>query len=64
MTVFWDVVPYSLAEIDRHFKEAYCPHHQDDRLDDGGSKYVWKVSQFLPDYTAQHPRRQSSSAGQ
>jgi hypothetical protein len=23
-----------------------------DRLDDGGSKYLWNVGQFLPDYTA------------
>jgi hypothetical protein len=28
---------------------------------DGGSKHLWNVGQFLPDYTAQHPRRQSSS---
>jgi hypothetical protein len=26
-----------------------------------GSKHIWNVGQFLPDYTAQHPRRQSSS---
>jgi hypothetical protein len=25
--------------------------------DDGGSKHLWNVGQFLPDYTAQHPRR-------
>jgi hypothetical protein len=33
---------------------TYCP-------DDGGSKHVWNVSKLLPDYTAQQPRRQSSS---
>jgi hypothetical protein len=30
MTVFWDAVPYSLVETDRHFKGAYSLHHQDD----------------------------------
>jgi hypothetical protein len=33
---------------------THCP-------DDGGSKLLWNVSRFLPDYMAQHPRRQSSS---
>jgi hypothetical protein len=28
--------------------------------DDGGSKHLWNVSQLLQDYTAQHPRTQSS----
>jgi hypothetical protein len=28
--------------------------------DDGGSKHLWNVGQFLRDYTAQHPRRLSS----
>jgi hypothetical protein len=32
-----------------------------DRPDDGGSKHIWSVGKLLPDYTAQHPRRQSSS---
>jgi hypothetical protein len=30
-------------------------------VSDSGSRHLWNVSQFLPDYTAQHPRRQSSS---
>jgi hypothetical protein len=30
-------------------------------LDYGGSRHHWDVSQYLPDYTAQHPRRQLSS---
>jgi hypothetical protein len=37
-------VPCSLVEIDRCFGGAH--HH-----DDGGSKHLWKVRQFLPDYT-------------
>jgi hypothetical protein len=27
MTVFWDVTPCSLVEIDRIFRGAYCLHH-------------------------------------
>jgi hypothetical protein len=30
------------------------------RPDDRGSNYIRKVGHFLRDYTAQHPRRQSS----
>jgi hypothetical protein len=45
MTVFWDVTPCS---------DEYHP-------DDGGSKHLWNIRKLLPDYTAQHSRRQSSS---
>jgi hypothetical protein len=31
------------------------------RPDDGGIKHLWNVGKLLLDYTAQHPRRQSSS---
>jgi hypothetical protein len=27
MTVFWDVVPRSMIDIDRRFRIAYCLHH-------------------------------------
>jgi hypothetical protein len=44
MTVFWDIVLYSLE----HFRgAAYCLHHQGDE-----SKSVGKL---LPDYMAQIP---------
>jgi hypothetical protein len=33
----------------------------DHRPDDGGSKHLWNISQFLPNYTTQHPKRQSFS---
>jgi hypothetical protein len=46
-TVFWDVELCSLVDIGRLFRGAYCLHHQ------GG--------QHLPAYTAQHPKKQSSS---
>jgi hypothetical protein len=29
LTVFWDVVPYSLVEAYRRFRGACCLHHQD-----------------------------------
>jgi hypothetical protein len=32
MTVFWDIVPCSLVDIDRHFRDAYCLHCQGDHL--------------------------------
>jgi hypothetical protein len=58
MAVFWDVAPCSLVDTDRHFRGAYCLQH---RTDNGGSKVLWNVGQYLPDYTAQHRRRQPSS---
>jgi hypothetical protein len=51
ITVTWDVGPCSLAEVYRRFRGACCLHHQDDD----------SVGNLLPDYTAQHPRRQSST---
>jgi hypothetical protein len=59
MAVFWVVAPYSLVEIYRRFKGTCCLHHH--RPDDGGSKDLWNVDKFLPDYTALQPRRQPSS---
>jgi hypothetical protein len=47
--VFWEAVSCSLVEIDRRFRGAYCLHLQGDG--DG---------QFLPEYMAQHRRRQTS----
>jgi hypothetical protein len=32
MTLFWYVAPCSLEEIDRHFRGAYCLHHQGELL--------------------------------
>jgi hypothetical protein len=58
MTVFCDVAPWRLVEVYPRFRGAFCFHH---RPDDGGSKHLWNVFKILPDYTAQHPTRQSSS---
>jgi hypothetical protein len=59
MTVFWDVALCSLVETNRRFRDTHCLHYQGD---DGGSKHLLNVGQFLRDYMAQHPTRQSSSA--
>jgi hypothetical protein len=45
ITIFWDAVSCSLVEVYQRFR---------------GSKHLWNVGRFLPDYMAQHPRRQSS----
>jgi hypothetical protein len=52
MSVFWDVAPCSLVEIDVLDLLTHRPYR--------GSKHLWNIGQFLPDYTVQHPRRQSS----
>jgi hypothetical protein len=41
----------------RMWELRVCDHHPDD----GVSKHLWNVSKFLPDFTAQEPRRQPSS---
>jgi hypothetical protein len=46
--MFLRVVSYKLIDV----SGAYCDH-----TDDGSSKYLWNVGQFLPDYTEQYPRR-------
>jgi hypothetical protein len=58
MNAFWDTVPCSLVEVYRRFRGAYYLHH---RPDDRRNKHLWKVGKILPDYTARHPRRHSSS---
>jgi hypothetical protein len=45
MTVFWDVTPYSLVDIDRRFRGTCCLHHQGNEY--GGSKKV-KLSRYTP----------------
>jgi hypothetical protein len=57
ITFFWNVATCSLIKAYPRFKGAYCFY----RPDDGSSKPLWNVDIFLSDYTAQHPRRQSSS---
>jgi hypothetical protein len=47
MTELWDIAPCGLTEIDGHF---FHP-------DDGGSKHLLNVDQFLRAYTTKHPTR-------
>jgi hypothetical protein len=30
MTTYWDIVLRSLIEVNRRFRDAYCPHHESD----------------------------------
>lgn len=52
---FWNIAPYSLADVDRRFGGAYCLYQQDDN--DGGSTYLRDVSELQRDYNAQYSRR-------
>jgi hypothetical protein len=55
MAVFWDVAPCRWQILtDLSDELAYHP-------DDGDSKLLGTICQYLPDYTVQRPRRQSSS---
>jgi hypothetical protein len=54
MAAFWVAAPCNLVEIYRRFRSACCLHHQ-------GRDDLWNVGKFLPDDTAQQPRRQPSS---
>jgi hypothetical protein len=40
MTALLDMAPYSLVEVDRYFRGAYCLHYQGDHLDDGDSMHI------------------------
>jgi hypothetical protein len=40
--VFWDVAPYSHVEVDRHFRGAYCLHHQGDEIVFHCDKIIFK----------------------
>jgi hypothetical protein len=41
MTVFWDVSPFSLAEMDRRFRGSYYLDHQCRNY--GGRKHLWPI---------------------
>jgi hypothetical protein len=42
MTAFWDIAPCSLVEVDRHFRGAYCLHHQGDLMIEAVSSFYFK----------------------
>jgi hypothetical protein len=41
-TVFWDLAPCSLVEIDRRLKGAFCLHQD---------KHLWNINYLVRDYT-------------
>jgi len=59
--IFFDVMPYHLAEIYRLFEGAYCLHLQFLHPEDGGSTFLHSVGIILPNYVATHPRKRYSS---
>jgi hypothetical protein len=59
MTVFWILEPCSLVDIYQCFRGACCHHYQG--LDDTGSRHLRNVSELLPDYMVQQPRRQPTT---
>jgi hypothetical protein len=42
MTAFSDIAPYSITEVDQHF-----------RGDDGGSTHLWNIGQLVQNYMVQ-----------
>jgi hypothetical protein len=53
--VFWNVLPCSQIDVDRHLRGACCLYHQ--RPDDGGSTHLWNVSRHRYENTAVHSKR-------
>jgi hypothetical protein len=54
----WDIVPYSLTEVDWHFRGVYCLHQH---LDNEGSMHLLKVGLLKRDYAALYHTKLSSS---
>lgn len=50
----WDMTAYILVEIYQLFGDVDIPNFYSE---DTGSRYLRKVTRFLPDYTALHRRR-------
>jgi hypothetical protein len=56
MSVLCNIAQPGLVQVARRFRHAYTH-----LSGNGGSKYLWNVDKFIPDYSAQHPKRQSLS---
>jgi hypothetical protein len=50
---------YLHLAVEARTQEDMQSYHRPNDPDDGGSHHLWNVGQFLRDYTAQDPRRQS-----
>jgi hypothetical protein len=59
VTVFGSVAHYSVAENERYFRGFCWPMTH--RSDDGDSKYLWNVGQYLRDYKVQYSITQPPS---
>jgi hypothetical protein len=57
MTAFWNTALYSLVEIDQHFRNVCCLHHEGTG---GASTHPWNIGLIQRDYTALYPGRLSS----
>jgi hypothetical protein len=49
MTVFWDVGPCSLVEIDRRFRGSYCLHHYGDRTSEKFASFYETTLHIIED---------------
>jgi hypothetical protein len=54
-------ISFSRRWMWKNFLLVGCAVKSGNRPDDGGSKDLWNVGQFLRDYMAQRPRRRPSS---
>jgi hypothetical protein len=44
MTAFWNIVPRSLVEVDRHFRDAYYFHHQGNEI---AVYIIWTITPWV-----------------
>jgi hypothetical protein len=70
MTAFWDIAPWSLAEVDQNFRSMYFFNHQGDGWtdisevctafiispDNRGSMQLCNIGLLQTDYMALYPR--------
>jgi hypothetical protein len=62
MALFWDVAPCSLVNNDWHFKGTCCFIIGSAALmTEAVNMLLWNISQYLPDYVAEHPKGHTSS---
>jgi hypothetical protein len=61
ITIFWDVMPYSVAEVSWHSRGTYWLHFQGRRIhfcsEEGSSTFLYNIHKFVPDDMASYLRR-------
>jgi hypothetical protein len=55
--LFWDITKRVVVIIFRRFGTIYCSHLQDLALEDGNNTVFRNLTNELPLYAAQYPRR-------